>query len=138
MHHQARVDELARVPLFARCSKRELRRVASEARVEQIEPGERLVSQGAPSPHLYVILAGTATVEREGEEIGDVTAGDIVGELGLLFDGPRNADVVATSALEVLSLDRAGLRRALDEVPGLGWTLLTTVAERLQRAESRP
>jgi CRP-like cAMP-binding protein len=138
MHHQARVDELARVPLFARCSKRELRRVASEAHVEQIEPGERLVSQGAPSPHLYVILAGTATVEREGEEIGDVTAGDIVGELGLLFDGPRNADVVATSALEVLSLDRAGLRRALDEVPGLGWTLLTTVAERLQRAESRP
>ncbi|HZX42207.1 MAG TPA: cyclic nucleotide-binding domain-containing protein [Myxococcaceae bacterium] len=112
--------------------------MASEAHVEQIEPGERLVSQGAPSPHLYVILAGTATVEREGEEIGDVTAGDIVGELGLLFDGPRNADVVATSALEVLSLDRAGLRRALDEVPGLGWTLLTTVAERLQRAESRP
>jgi CRP-like cAMP-binding protein len=138
MHHQARVDELARVPLFARCSKRELRRVASEAHVEQIEPGERLVSQGAPSPHLYVILAGTATVEREGEEIDGVTAGDIVGELGLLFDEPRNADVVATSALEVLSLDRAGLRRALDEVPGLGWTLLTTVAERLQRAESRP
>src|SRR5262249_8474311 len=127
---------LARVPLFARCSKRELRRLASEAHVEQIEPGEKLLSQGAPSPHLYVILAGTAGIERDGAEVGCVTRGDIVGELGLLFDEPRNADVIATSALEVLSLHRAGLQRALDAVPGLGWTLLTTVAERLHRAQT--
>jgi CRP/FNR family transcriptional regulator, cyclic AMP receptor protein len=136
MRHQARADELARVPLFARCSKRELRRLASEAHVEQIEPGAKLVSQGAPSHHLYVILSGTASIGRAGAEVDHVTKGDIVGEIGLLFDTPRNADVVATAALEVLSLDRAGLRRALDEVPGLGWTLLTTVAERLHRAQT--
>ena len=137
MLHQARADELARVPLFARCSKRELRRLASEAHVEQMDPGEKLVSRGAPSGHLYVILAGTAGIERDGVEFDSVNAGDIVGELGLVFDVPRNADVVATSALEVLSLDRAGLRRALDAVPGMGWTLLTAVAERLHRAEAR-
>jgi len=136
MLHQARADELARVPLFARCSKRELRRLASEAHVEQIEPGQKLLSQGAPSPHLYVILAGTASVERDGAEVGRVAQGDIVGELGLLLDEPRNASVVATSALEILSLDRAGLQRALDAVPGMGWTLLTTVAERLHRAQA--
>jgi CRP-like cAMP-binding protein len=137
MLHQARADELARVPLFARCSKRELRRLASEAHVEQMEPGEKLVSRGAPSGNLYVILAGTAGIQRDGVEVDNVTVGDIVGELGLVFDVPRNADVVATSALEVLSLDRAGLRRALDEVPGMGWTLLTAVAERLHHAEAR-
>jgi len=135
MRHQARADELARVPLFARCSKRELRRLASEAHIEQMEPGEKLVSGGSPSGHLYVILVGTAGIVRDGAEVDTVTTGDIVGELGLLFDEPRNADVVARSALEVLSLDRAGLRRALDEVPGMGWTLLTAVAERLHRAE---
>ena len=136
MLHQARADELARVPLFAHCSKRELRRLASEAHVEQIEPGQKLLSQGAPSPHLYVILAGTAAVERDGAEVGRVSHGDIVGELGLLLDEPRNASVVATSALEVLSLDRAGLQRALDAVPGMGWRLLTTVAERLHHAQA--
>ena len=68
--------------------------------------------------------------------VDGVTTGDVVGELGLLSDHPRNADVVATTALEVLSLDRTGLQRALDVVPGMGWTLLTTVAERLHRAES--
>ena len=132
MIHQARADELARVPLFARCSKRELRRLADESHVEQIEPGEKLFSQGAPSPQLYVILAGTARIERDGTVVDAVSKGDVVGELGVLSDHPRNADVVATSALEVLSLGRAGLQRALDAVPGMGWTLLTTVAERLQ------
>ena len=123
------------MPLFARCSKRQLRQLAAEAHVEQLEPGERLVTTGAPSRQLYVILAGTAVIERDGEEVDRVRAGDVVGELGLLFDEPRNADVVAKSALEVLGLDRAGLQRTLDAVPGMGWTLLTGVAERLARAE---
>jgi CRP-like cAMP-binding protein len=135
MRQEARAGELARVPLFARCSKRQLRRLASEAHVDQIEPGEKLVSLGSPSYQLYVVLTGTASIQRDGNEIGRVTKGDVVGELGLLFDEPRNADVVATSALEMLGLDRAGLQRALDAVPGMGWTLLTTVAERLHRAD---
>jgi CRP-like cAMP-binding protein len=136
MRQQARADELARVPMFARCSKRELKRLATEAHVERIDPGDVLVSQGAPSRELYVVLAGSAAIRRDGEVVDRVTTADVVGELGLLTDAPRNADVVATSALEVLSLDRAGLQRAVEEVPGIGWTLLTTVAERLHRAET--
>jgi CRP-like cAMP-binding protein len=135
MRQQARADELARVPLFARCSKRQLRQLAAEAHVEQIEPGQKLVSVGSPSSQLYVILAGTARIARDGADVDRVTTGDVVGELGLLFDEPRNADVVAASALEVLSLDRAALQRALDAVPGMGWAVLTAVAERLARAE---
>ena len=137
MRQQARADELARVALFARCSRRALRRLAAEAHVEQIEPGEKVVSVGSPSSQLYVILAGTAGVRHDGTEVDQVSAGDVVGELGLLFDAPRNADVVATSALEVLSLNRDGLRRAVEDVPGMGWTLLTTVAERLHRVQGR-
>ena len=135
MRQEARADELARVPLFANCSKRQLRQLASQAHVEQIEPGEKLVSVGSPSTQVYVILAGSARIVRGGADVDRVTTGDVVGELGLLFDVPRNADIVASSALEVLSLDRAGLQRALDDVPGMGWALLTTVAERLARVE---
>ncbi len=123
--------------LFAGCSKRQLKLLARQSHVEHIEPGEALVVQGSPSPQMYVILAGRAHITRDGEVVDHVQAGDIVGELGLLTDEARNADVVADSALEVLSLDRRGLQRALDEVPGVGWTLLTTVAARLQRAEAR-
>lgn len=135
MHQQARADELAQVPLFARCSKRELKQLARASHVEQLAPGDALVRQGSPSAQLYVILAGSARVERDGRSLDRVTSGDVVGELGVLTDEPRNADVIADTVVEVLSLDRAGLRRTLDQVPGLAWNLLLTVAERLQRRE---
>jgi CRP-like cAMP-binding protein len=131
-----RADELARVPLFAGCSKRQLRQLASEAHVEQLEPGEKLVSAGSPSRQVYVVLAGIAAIRRDGADVDRITTGDVVGELGLLFDEPRSADVVALSALDVLSLDRAGLRRTIDTVPGMGWALLTAVAERLHQAQA--
>lgn len=137
MHQQARADELGRVELFAGCNTRQLKQLARQSHVEHIEPGQALVTQGSPSPQLYVILAGRGHIRRDGAVVDHIAAGDIVGELGLLTDEARNADVVADSALEVLSLDRRGLQRALGEVPGLGWALLTTVAGRLQRAQTR-
>jgi len=136
VEHQARADQLAQVPLFERCSKRELRRLARESHLEQVDAGQTLVTTGSPARQLYVILAGTAVVQRDGQTIGRLGRGEIVGELGVLCDAPRNADVLAETPLEVLGLDRAGLRRALDDVPGMGWKLLTTVAERLQPTQT--
>jgi CRP-like cAMP-binding protein len=133
VHTEARVEQLSRFPLFANCSKRQLRSLAAEARVEQIEPGERLVSAGATSHDLYLVLAGSVRIERDGTDVDRVGPGGMVGELGLLFDTPRNADVISETPLEVLCLDRAALERAMDEIPGLGWTLLATVAERLDQ-----
>lgn len=136
MQRQARADQLARVPLFERCSKRELRRLARESHLEQVDAGQALVTTGSPPRQLYVILAGTAVVRRDGRTVGRLGLGEVVGELGVLCDAPRNADVVAETPLEVLGLDRAGLRRALDEVPGMGWKLLNTVAERLHPTQA--
>lgn len=131
MRIEARAEQLARVPLFANCSRRQLKSLADEARVEQIEAGDRLVAAGAPSHDVYVVLAGSVRVERDGREIDTLGPGGLIGELGLLSDSPRLADVIAHTPLEVLCLDRSALQRAVDAIPGLGWTLLTTVADRL-------
>lgn len=131
MRIEARAEQLGRVPLFANCSKRQLKALADSARVEQIEAGQRLLSAGAPSHEAYVIIAGTVCVERDGVEVERLGPSGLVGELGLLLESARLADAIASTPLEVLCLDRAALQRAVDDVPGLGWTLLTTVAERL-------
>jgi CRP-like cAMP-binding protein len=41
-------------------------------------------------------------------------------------------------AIEWLALDRTSLREAIDEVPGLGWSVLQSVADRLDQANKRP
>ena len=137
MQQRQRVAHLSKVPLFANCSKRELSRLLSLARTETVEAGHTLFVEGAPSSNLYVIVTGTAVVKRNGRRIGRAGPGDVVGELGVILGGPRTATVLAETPIEWLVLDQASLRAAIDEVPGLGWHLLQSVAARLDQASKR-
>ena len=127
----AQVDHLAALPLFAACSKRDLRHLAASTRLDQLEANQVLVDAGQPSREAYVIVAGTAEVRRNRRTIAEVGPGDIVGELGLLLHRDHAATVTAITPIEVLVLTQQALCDAVDEVPGLGWKLLQTVAERL-------
>ena len=131
MNQDERVRLLAASPLFRGCTKRQLRTVAKVTRVVQVEPGEMLVAAGAISTDAYLITAGTAEVKGRNGRAVQVGPGDVVGELGLLLDRPRNATVRARTPLECLALGRDDLKAAVMASPELGWTLLTTVAERL-------
>lgn len=132
MNQQDRMRMLANSPLFAGCSKKQLKAVASLCRVVHVDKGDVLISAGSPSSDAYLITAGTAEVKRKGGRAATIGAGDVVGELGLLLDRPRNATVVATSSLELLALSRGDLRTAVEHSPELGWTLLEAVAARLE------
>ena len=78
-----------------------------------------------------MIVAGHASVRRDGRKIAELGPGDIVGELGLLLHRDHVATAIATTPLEVLVLPQRALREAVDEVPGLGWKLLQTFADRI-------
>ena len=77
-------------------------------------------------------------VRKNGRRIARVGAGDVVGELSSILGGPRTATVQADTPIEWLVLDRASLCTAINEVPGLGWNVLTSVAARLNEANKRP
>ncbi len=131
MIQHKRAEQLLQVPLFRGCSKRDVAGLAKAARVEQIDAGHVVISEGAPSPNLYIILAGLAEVRRDGEFIANLEPGETLGEMGVILDEPRSASVKAMTPLELLVLDRSSLQEALDTVPGLGWKLLRSVAARL-------
>lgn len=86
---------------------------------------------------MYVVLTGTAAVKKSGRRIARVGPGDVVGELSVILGGPRSATVQAETPIEWLVLDQAALRTAIDQVPGLGWHLLQSVAARLDQASKR-
>ena len=137
MQQRQRVAQLSKVPLFANCSKRELARLLSLGRTETVDAGHTLFVEGAPSSNLYVVLTGAAVVKKNGRRIARVGPGDVVGEISVILGGPRTATVQAETPIEWLVLDQASLRAAIDEVPGLGWHLLQSVAARLDQANKR-
>ncbi len=135
MLKRERVSHLQQIPLFRGCSRRQLNDLASAVRVEQVDAGHVMLTQGAPSANVYLIVAGSVVVRRDRRKIATLAPGDSFGELGVLLGESRNASVEASTPVEMLVLDRTSLRRAIDKVPGLGWELLQSVASRL--SESR-
>lgn len=134
----ATVDRhFASVPLFSGCSKRELKLLTKSATVEPRATGAALVTQGEIGTDAYVILQGTCRVVRNGRRVGSVAAGGVVGELSMLNGAPRNATVVAESALEVAILRRRDFLELLDHAPSISRKLLERLAARVQELDAR-
>ncbi len=104
-------------------------------------PGGSLVCrQGDVPDALYVVISGALGVFREVEgaapiRIGDINAGETVGEMALITGGRRTATVRALRDSELVRLSRAGFEALLERHPRIGISLARFVAERLGRAQ---
>jgi CRP/FNR family transcriptional regulator, cyclic AMP receptor protein len=130
-----RVDFLRAVPLFAACSKRELRRIAAIADEIDVGEGKLLARQGDPGRELFVMLEGTVKVERNGEQVNALGPGDFVGEGALLLRKPRNATVTTTSPVRALVITDNSFQRLLEEDPKIAAKVQETAAARLPPAD---
>ncbi len=133
MHRKHSPDEaLAHVPLFSRLGEKELASVRSLMTQTDLPAGQVLARQGASGSELFVILSGTASVERDGEHIADVGPGDFIGELSILDQGPRTATVTATSPMLVLVATSQEFNALLDRTPGVARQMLPALAHRVR------
>jgi CRP/FNR family transcriptional regulator, cyclic AMP receptor protein len=126
---------LGEVPLFEGLSKRHLRRIAKLARIRRFASGSTVVRTGDPGRTFYVLLDGKARVLRGGSRARRLETGDYFGEMALLDDAPRSADVVADGEVLALTIDRPGFAKLLRAEPALSQAILRTLAARLRAAE---
>ena len=129
-----KVTVLAGVPLFAGLSRRELGEIARNVTEVDISPGEYLTFEGETGHQAMVILAGHVTVRKKGKKVAELGAGDVVGEMSLVTNRPRNATVRADSFVAALVMDSKEFASVMDEHPQVATKILRTVAERLTEA----
>lgn len=131
LHKDAKVELISRVPLFARCSKKELRMIANLA--DQIEwpEGKTLIKEGRPGSEFFILIEGTASVSQGGSKLRDLLAGDWAGEIALISDVPRTATVVATSPIRALVMTRGGFSQLMTDSPSIAAKVLAGLGERV-------
>jgi len=103
---------LADVPLFRNLSRRHIKRVASLARTRRFAAGAPIVRAGDAGSAFFVLLDGAARVVTPKGRAKRLRAGDFFGEMALLDDSPRSADVVADG--DVLTMTMAARLRAAE------------------------
>ncbi|HUR90193.1 MAG TPA: cyclic nucleotide-binding domain-containing protein [Ramlibacter sp.] len=116
---------------------------------EHVAAGTVLIQEGSTTStgFMALVLEGEAIVANSiaatGESVvlGEIGAGAVFGELGILDGKPRSATVTAVTDMEIAVLDRDALRRLVDEMPGVGCALLSAiivrVGERLRATNTR-
>lgn len=130
-------DHLSEISLFSGCSSGDLQRLARAADEVSVGAGTILTTQGDVGREAFIVLDGTACVERDGQVVATLGPGDHVGELSLLDGGPRTATVTATTDVALLVLSRPAFNGVLDEIPTLAHKLLVSLAHRLRNAENQ-
>jgi CRP-like cAMP-binding protein len=127
----AKIDLLKRVPLFAGCSRAELRELALVADELDLRDGRILVREGQPGREFFVLIDGTVRVSRKGRKLNDLGPGDWFGEIALLTNTPRTASVTATSPIRVLVVTDRSFRRVVESMPTIALKVLASLGERL-------
>ncbi|MQP67651.1 cyclic nucleotide-binding domain-containing protein [Niveispirillum sp. SYP-B3756] len=123
---------VARVPLFSGLSPDRLKRIERLLRPRLYFPGEPIVRRGERGDTVYFISSGAVTVEVPGlEQPIRLGTGDFFGEIALVMDQPRNADVTASAYCQLLLLDKRDFNRLYNKDPVLKGHIDEAIARRL-------
>ena len=125
---------LKKIPVFADLSVEELDHIAALAAEVSVPEGKELVREGDYSYDVLAIEEGTASVDRHGAHIADLGPGDVFGEMGVLKREQRNATVVATSPMLLVTLTSWDIRRLQKTAPNAVDHLRVVVAQRSDQA----
>ncbi len=135
-------ETLAHVELFAGLEKKDLQQLAGACRERTYSAGSKVIKQGDTGVGLYVITDGTVRITKETDpdkpemNLGTVGPGNVLGEMSLLDDLPRSANVIAVNDVKALLLPVWEFRTILRNHPDIALRLLATLSRRLRKAES--
>src|SRR3954453_12495420 len=126
-----KTELIRKVPLFARCSRAELKEIAKLADEIDLAEGKEMTREGGPGREFFVLLEGTADVKKKSRRVNTLGPGDFFGEIALVSHEPRTATVIASSPIRALVITDRSFRRLLDDAPRVKTRVMEAMAERL-------
>jgi CRP-like cAMP-binding protein len=131
------VERLRQVRLFKELSKSDLRDIEDIGKVVEHEAGQTIMEQGESGAGFHMILSGEARVVRGGRTVVRLGPGEVFGEMALIDGGPRTATVIAEKPTTTFAIVTWDFRTLVKKRPGMCWSLLIAMTERLREAQKR-
>ncbi|MFT4975039.1 MAG: CRP-like cAMP-binding protein [Myxococcota bacterium] len=106
--------KLSALPLFTGLPEADVRAAALMWEERSLQEGARLWEHGEPAGELGVLLSGRLRAHIDARTVGEVTAGEVVGEAAAWMGGLRTASVQAEvpSTLAILQTDQLSQLRS--------------------------
>ena len=92
-------------PLFYELYDQEIMKIVEKCRVETLNPGQYMFREGDKGNEIFLILNGNAKVLKKDIVLANLRKGDLFGEMVLLKDPVRQADIYIDSYTDILVLE---------------------------------
>src|SRR5437667_9406358 len=126
---------LRRVPFFAEIEPAKLKLLAFMSERVGFDDGKFLCRQGDQADAAYLIIEGEADILLEGAGgpviVATLGANDVVGEMAILGDVPRNATVRSKDRVIALRISKEPFMRMVREFPTMAVSIMQELAHRL-------
>ncbi|MDJ0777238.1 MAG: cyclic nucleotide-binding domain-containing protein [Gammaproteobacteria bacterium] len=133
-------DLLRKIPMFAKMDTSRLKLLAFASEIVAFDDGDVVFNSGDSADFAYVIMEGMVDVVTETER-GPVVAStlkqnQLIGELGLLNNAPRNATLVAKGSLRAMKITGDMFFRLLRENSEVALDVIRMLSEKLSRSHA--
>ncbi len=132
---------IRRIDFFQPLDDRLIETIARVCITREYSSGDYIVRQGDPGLGLYFLTRGSARVEiaRDGSvlPIAQLHAGEFVGELSIIDNKPRSANVVCATDASCLLLTRDRFTKLLNKYPEIALQMAKALAARLRSTDER-
>lgn len=138
-------DFTGAIPMLSGLRPAQARIVVLMGELRHYPPGAPIVRAGEQGNEMFVILTGTTDVyvrhNGDRRKVAEFRRGDVFGEMALVRNEERSADVEARDAVEVLAVDERFMGRIQRRYPRIAarvfLNLSRILSDRLQRMNER-
>jgi len=129
------IEMLQNTPLWSGLTKQDLGLVARSSEERNFESGQTIVRKGEPGGGFYLILDGAVEVRSNGKTLSKLGPGQFFGEMSILNNESRSADVVTAEPSKILFLSALSFKTLLFANPKIALTMLQEFGRRLRNTD---
>jgi len=124
-------DSLMKVSNFAFQSE------ASQYKLKFLQPGETLIQEGDTTQQVYIVKKGVLRAMKKTPQgniavLGEIKAGEFVGEMAYFNEEARMATVEAVTDCELIEIQPTVFEKVIYSRPSWAKTLISTLSKRLK------
>lgn len=127
---------LGSVPFFSGLDARLLKVIAQSGKEITYKAGRTIVKEGDMGVGFFLILGGKVEVRKGSKVLARLSRGQFFGEMALVDDAPRSADVVAVEDSPCFTLTSWNFNALVKLHPELAMPIMKELAKRLRKAQS--
>ena len=129
---------IGNVPFFAGLDEKRRKSIASEGKEISYKAGDKIVEEGSMGVGFYLVLDGKAEVRKGTKVLAPLGKGQFFGEMSLIDEQPRSADVVAVAPTRCWALSSWSFASVVKANPEIPMMMLKEMVKRLRAAQSSP